>query len=183
MITEPQYWKTEILNCASSLRDKIDQKRWSSVSIGHLERMTMSACYGVRKLYESGYIDETKFHEPIQLRNHPTLGKGITSENWRDIDLYYDLKNSYVEDHKFSFLCNQFIHSFVFIPVLKGGSDNGLQGIAFNSDRSKKNSLYYVEIWKLIDALAKSGDGYIGRPTIFNVGSNGELTLSDNQNG
>lgn len=183
MITEPQYWKTEILNCASFLRDKIDQKRWGSVSIGYLERITMSACYGARKLYESGYIDENDFHTPIQLRVHSTLGKGITSKNWRDLNLHYDLNCSSIENHKYSFLCNQFIHSFVFIPVLKSEADRGLQGIAFNSDRSKKNSLFYIDIWNLIDVLAKLGDGYIGRPTIFNIGPNGGLVLAKEQQG
>lgn len=182
MITEPQYWKNEIFKCALYLSEKVDQRRWNSVSVGYLERASMSACYGVRKLFESNYISSCEFNMPIPLRVHPSLGKGITSENWRQMELHYDLTSSVAKDYKFSFLCNQFIHSFVFIPVVKGAADFGLKGIAFNSDRSKKNALYYIDIWDLIDSLARYGGGYVGRPEAYKYCPDRGLVLANNSN-
>lgn len=183
MITEPEYWKSEILNCATSLRDKIEQQRWPRSSVGHLERTVMTACYGARKLHEAGHVDRDQFHAPVSVRVHSSLGSRITSENWRELDLHYDLNNAIQVQRKLSFVCNQLIHSFVFMPILSSASNKGLSGIAFNSDRSSRDSLYYLETWALIDALAQIGDGYVGRPTIFNVGPNGELNLATVQSG
>lgn len=178
MITQPKYWKLQILDCASQLRDKASQKQWTEISIGYLERIVMTACYSSRKLYESGHIEKDIFYSSISMTVHKSLGNKINENNWRKLDLLYCLDNADKIEKDFCYVCNQIIHSYVFMPVLKGKNDKGLAGIAFNSDKSSKKYLFYLELWTLIGILGECGNGYIGKPTIFNVGPNGELNLA-----
>lgn len=179
MISSPQFWKSQIFDGASELRDKIEQKQWPSRSVGRLERIIMTSCYAIRKLYEAGYIDDEVYHEEIPLRQFNVKNQGLSEKDWCNIGQLYDLERSKKIEKKFSYFCNQMIHSRIFFPIVRSPDDKGLFGVAFNSDRTSKHSLYYIQVWDLIDSLAKAGDGYVGKPVRMNVGTNGELTIAE----
>lgn len=169
------------MKMASELRDKGYQKRWTNQSSGRLERIVMLSCYAARKLSESGHIKNDSFQAELDLRVYKSHDGSFPLDDWTRPDVYYDLSKWSHEKRAFSFVCNQIIHSKIFLPVLKSGSDKGLKGLVFNSDKTSRRSLYFVDLWDLIPILAKIGDGYIGKPTIFNVGPNGELSLAEEQ--
>ena len=86
----------------------------------------------------------------------------------------YDLKKGEDENIQIGYLLNQIIHSFSFIPVLNR-DQKGLRGLLFNSDRSKNECLYHIEIRKIIDIIVYISNGSISSAKY--IFENGELVL------
>ncbi|MBX9918181.1 MAG: hypothetical protein K2Y07_13290, partial [Nitrosomonas sp.] len=56
------------------------------------------------------------------------------------------------------FLCNQFIHSFIFVPV--EGEQAQLLGFYVCSDRTRHEKLYFVEIQQVLSVFRTIGRDY-----------------------
>lgn len=57
-----------------------------------------------------------------------------------------------------SFICNQIVHSYVFVVAL--GATGGLRGLFFSSDFYRQRGVYYMEISDVIKLLLEIGSDY-----------------------
>jgi hypothetical protein len=64
--------------------------------------------------------------------------------NAHRVDKLFDLAVTHVEEHNLEFLCNQFIHSYVFVTAQQ--EDGSLAGAYVSSDRARKDKVFFVEI-------------------------------------
>ena len=85
-------------------------------------------------------------------------GKQIHLLNWDQIDRLYDLEDSNSVKINIISLCNQFIHSYVFVPELS--ESNRLKGFFIASDWQKDNSLYYIDVDVVINLFESVGNDY-----------------------
>jgi hypothetical protein len=158
MIWESGDWKEYLLKTALKLSERIRQKRWTERSFFLLERDIFFAFYSIRKLIEakklSDYVVETK----ISLQAFKSMRIPVTRFNRDRIDELYDLQNPSSESIKLKDICNQFIHSYIFVPCF--GELNELDGIIFCSDHTRKHRVFKLAIADLIDALKMVGSDY-----------------------
>jgi hypothetical protein len=95
---------------------------------------------------------------PINVAIYPSKGKDVTIYNWDKIYKFYDLEAKQLSQRDLRFICNQIIHSYVFLPDI---DDNGVfQAIVFCSDRERNINLFEIEVNDLINALRVIGKDY-----------------------
>jgi hypothetical protein len=78
--------------------------------------------------------------------------------NWHRIDELYDFLTSNIEKLLLKSICNQLIHSYVFMTSFN--ENNQLTGILFSSDRYCNKKLFSVDINDVIEILRKVGSNY-----------------------
>jgi hypothetical protein len=180
MIHDSSYWKNSLRNHAEILNEKLEQRIWRESSFSKVEQSVMLSCYIVRKLAEAKKISDTKFQAPLKMRLFQATGKTVDFLNNHKIDSLYCLGDGKDIIKPLSYVANQLIHSFIFVPVFE--SVGKIQGFAFNSDRSKSKELYMLELRPLVTALAACADSYIAKATYFRL-KNGEMEviLEDDQ--
>ena len=85
--------------------------------------------------------------------------------NWHRIDELYDFSTSNIEKISLKFICNQLIHSYVFMTSFNENSQ--LTGILFSSDRYRNKKLFSVDINDVIGILRKVGSNYPNSVTLI----------------
>lgn len=128
----------------------------------------------LRKLAEAKKISDAKFQKSLRMQSYQATGKIVDLLNNHRIESLYQLGNGISITKPLSYVANQLIHSFIFVPVFEPAGR--IQGIAFNSDRSKNNELYMLELRSLVEALAACADSYIIKASYFRL-DNGELEV------
>lgn len=174
MITESQYWISDLQKNVAYFHEKLGQRIWREASFAALEKRIMLTCYIVRKLAESNKISPDKYQAEINLYSYKNKGKTVDFLNSHKIGELYEIEEPVVMTKSFSYVINQIIHSFTFQFVFEG--HNQIGGILFNSDRSKKKTIYLVKLKELIEAISPIAQCYIGT-TIFERNKNGEMVL------
>ena len=155
MIWESSYWKTDLLKQVAALKKRVTQKRWTEASLAKCEQNLMMGFYSVRKLIESLKLTDIVADSSYQIRSYPPTGKRVTLLNNHKIDELYDLGAPRKETIKLKDLCNQFIHSYVFAPVVEGG---GLSAIWLASDRQRSKALIEVTLATVIEVFDVVGN-------------------------
>ena len=174
MISESQFWIKDLQKNVKFLHSKLDQRVWRGSSFVALEKRIMLSCYIVRKLFESNKVVPREFNAPVALYAYRGNGKIVDFLNSHRVDELYDIQTPETITKPFSFVINQIIHSFVFTFALD--APNQVVGIIFNSDKSKKNSLFFLKLQDLIDVLSPIAHCYIGK-TVFQLNENGEMVM------
>jgi hypothetical protein len=158
MIDESCFWKEDLLKQADALRTRQLQRRWTEASFARLEQTVMIGFYSIRKLVEASKISNTTFEQKIPLTTFPSTGRDVTRMNTHKIDKLYDLESPSDASHDIIFLCNQFIHSFVFMPVF--GENKKLECILFASDRHRHVKLFSITLTTIIELFEQVGHDY-----------------------
>ena len=174
MIHDSSYWKDSLRKHAEMLNEKLEQRVWRGSSFSKVEQSVMLSCYIVRKLAEAKKIADSKFQVPLKMRHFRATGKTVDLLNNHKMDSLYHLGEGTDIIKPLSYVANQLIHSFVFVPVFE--SVGKIQGFAFNSDRSKSKELYMLKLRTLVEALAACADSYITKATYFRL-KNGEMEV------
>lgn len=157
MIWDSVPWKQEIERRASSLRRRKKQKRWGAASIAKLEQDVFYAAFAVRKLIQSFKVSDEVKSLTIVAEKYPPTKKVADVMNWHQIDELYDLSKKETRRFCPENLCNQIIHSFVFIPCLDDDQTDSLSGFFIVSDHRKGEELYFFgidEIIRMLEAVA-----------------------------
>lgn len=139
-----------------------------------VEQAVMLSCYIVRKLAEAKKIADSKFQAPLILRAFETTGETADLLNNHKLDKLYVLEHGRELTKLLSYISNQLIHSFVFVPVFN--EPGHLHGIALNSDRSKNKELYMLGLAPLVQAFAACASSHLSQVSYFRV-ENGELVV------
>jgi hypothetical protein len=158
MIWESGDWKDDLLKTALKLSRRIHQKRWSERSFFQLEKEIFFAFYSIRKLIEAKKLSDHVVEARITLQSFKTTGLPVTLFNRDRIDELYNLQDPSSESIKLKDICNQFIHSYIFVPCF--GESNELDSIFFCSDHTRKHKVFKLAIVDLIAALKIVGSDY-----------------------
>jgi hypothetical protein len=158
MIWESGDWKKELLKTASIISKRIHQKRWTERSFFLFEKEIFFAFYSIRKLIEAKKLSDHVVEAKILIQSFKSTGLTVTRLNRDRVDELYDLQNSSSESIKLQTVCNQFIHSYIFVPCF--GEFNELDGIIFCSDHTRKNKVYKLAITDLIEIFKMVGSDY-----------------------
>lgn len=174
MIHDSSYWKDSLRKHTQMLNEKLEQRVWRDSSFSKVEQSVMLSCYIVRKLAEAKKIADAKFQNPLKMKRFRATGETVDLLNKHKLDELYQLSESSEITKPLSYVANQIIHSFIFVPIFETAEK--IHGFAFNSDRSKSSELYMLELRTLIEAFAACADSYITRASYFRL-ENGELEV------
>jgi hypothetical protein len=174
MISESQYWKNDLQKNVEFFHNKLHQTTWREASFAALEKRVMLSCYIVRKLAEANKITKEIFECQVKLYSYKNKGKTVDLLNWHRVGDLYEVEQPQEITKPFSYVINQIIHSYTFLFAFK--SKDNIEGILFNSDRSKKKELYMLKIADFIELLSPIAQCYIGR-TIMQKNSDGEMVV------
>lgn len=157
MISDSIFWKNDLLKLASKLERRLIQQRWSEKSFYTLEKEIFLGFFSIRKLIESKKISESMAKKTYQIYEFP---KNKNTENIVPINTENDFEfgkmtKVYIT---ISDLCNQFIHSYHFIPFIPEGK--ALIGFIFCSDYKRKTGIYMMTIFDIVDIYRQVGNNY-----------------------
>jgi hypothetical protein len=89
--------------------------------------------------------------------------------NWYEIGKMYDLKNVNRETRNIRFVCNQFIHSYIFVPK---ENNHRLDGFFVASDKERNKKCYYIELENVLSIFRAVGKNY---PANFSYSYNNKI--------
>ena len=151
MIWESDPWKVDLDTRAKWLMDKKKQRRWPATSCVRVEQCVMIGCYCVRKLIEARKLTDAVAKRQMRLVRHKARGKPVDSMNWHKLDTLYDLERGLAITKPLLFVCNQIVHSFVFVNGFN--DDGGLDSVLFCSERERNVNLFQLSIDHLANAF------------------------------
>ncbi|MCS3702589.1 hypothetical protein [Salinibacter ruber] len=167
MIWESSYWKEDLLETADYLESWLERTDWSEEQLVDFEKAVFMSAYSVRKLSDSYKLSEETKSDTIQAIKYPCQAERVNLMNsWEYWDLY-DLENGTPISLSIRKLCNQLIHSFVFLAESEGPEDEILSTILFNSDYTKEDLLYRVKIADYVGVLKEVGNDYPSRGRFY----------------
>ena len=155
MIWESSYWKEDLLRHAAALRKRTQQHRWPDRSLARLEQTVMLGFYSIRKLLEAKKLTVDVSEKQLPVISFPSLGKPVTLLNWHHLDRLYDFDHPNEQKRSIQWLCNQVVHSYVFTPTF--AEPVGLTGLLLNSDRTRHEALYLINIEDIISLFYSVG--------------------------
>lgn len=157
MIQESRYWKVPLLRSANWLERLRFDEGSEERALVRVERELFIGFYSIRKLLETFKLSASTKSLVFHLKWSPCI-KMVDYFNAHRIDELFDLNTIQSEDRDLGFLCNQFIHSYVFVPVRHEGG--ALAGVYVCSDRTRHEKLYFVELGQAIHAFRTVGKDY-----------------------
>lgn len=185
MITFGETWQKELLKISKRTKKRINPKKdWTSKDYTSFEKDTMMAFYIIRKLIDGKKVTNKIISTNIKGRKYKNSRIKVNLLNDHRIPELFDFKNP--NKHKFDlkFLINQFVHSYIFYPVLsfvdEGGlkftdltehnvtdeeleviyenSKRELESVLFTSDDKRNECIYEINITELIKIYESVGN-------------------------
>jgi len=132
MIFESSYWKDELLGTASFLEKKKQQKQWRGSSYAKVEQKIMISFYSIRKLMDAKKLTDVIVQLDVPAVEYAATGKNVTLLNNHKIDELYNLEEPKEKTVKLRFLCNQLVHSYIFMIVTHHVSSQCLASITMS---------------------------------------------------
>lgn len=177
MIWESYYWRQDLLKLAKKLEARTKQKRFPERSLVNFDKEIFMAFYIVRKLAEAKKLSDSITNSALPAYSSPALGKSVHFFNWDRIDELYDFEKQKRQSLSLAFVCNQIIHSYIFLPCFDENSR--LCGIFFSSDKERNKRLFYLDISEVIRLLREIGNDEVpGREYVFDE-EKGDYTMTE----
>jgi hypothetical protein len=164
MIWNSEPWRRQLLAISARLEKRRTQRRWPDASLARLEMDVMLGAYSVRKLLDAQTVlthavrDHLLGVRTIPARKDPR-GIGPDLMNWEHLERWFQLETMQPATLTVRGLCNQVIHSWVFIPSM--GDGGGLSSILVTSDRSRRKVLYDVGVDVLIGVFRDVAESHV----------------------
>lgn len=158
MIWELHYWKSDLLKIVKRLEDRKKQAKWFESSLAKIEQDVMLGFYIVRKLREAKNISDTVAKKRLSIKAYPAKGKNVTCLNWHKLDELYDFSRPNGQIRYLGFICDQIIHSYVFVTNFD--ENNKFTGILFCSDQKRNTQIYSLSINAITETFKKVGNDY-----------------------
>jgi hypothetical protein len=155
MIWEFAYWKEAHFRHARAIRQRQALTRWSERSSAGLEKDLIIGFFSIRKLVEPHKVSDELRDRSLHLQGYPSTGSPVNFMNWDRIDQNYDLNRPVALRKTVIWIANQVIHSFAFMPGFD--SDDKLDYIFFNSDRTRRQHHFVMRVDKIIDLFEGIG--------------------------
>ena len=148
MIWESRYWKVELGRKADALARYAVQQHWPGRASARAERLAMTGFFEIRKLIDSRKLRTSLASKQIALHRLRSTGHPVTIYNRYSLEKLYNLESYEPTTKSLRFLCNQAIHSFVFILLHKQSGE--LSHLLFASDRERCAWAYQIGLRKVI---------------------------------
>ncbi|MGI2227863.1 hypothetical protein [Shewanella frigidimarina] len=157
MIWESCYWKEPLLKSATWLVRMRLRPNSGEPLLVKLEKELMMGFYAIRKLLDTAKITDATKASKYSVNWFPNLHI-VDYLNWDSIDRLFDLDEKNQEDRDIRFLCDRFVHSYIFIPDFE---DNGkFLGVYVATDRDRKKKLYFVTAETIVSIFRLVGRDY-----------------------
>ena len=139
-----------------------------------IEREIFFGFYSVRKLLDSQTLSDSTKLLDFDLTWYPNK-KSVDHFNWHRLDELYDLSVSTREKRDIRFLCNQFIHSYVFQHA---EADGRLDGFFVCSDYERNEKIYFVPLHHVLATFRIVGKDYPSTVTAIRNPKTGDFDIS-----
>ena len=156
MISESRYWKRPLLKVATWLQKLELSKDTVDRTLVRVEKELFLGFYTVRKLLETFKVSDSTRQLKFEIVWFPNI-KSVDYFNAHRLHELFDLAMPTVEVRDIGFLCNQFIHSFIFSTVTM---DNHIEGFFVSSDRARNERLYFIEVDRVVSIFRTVGQDY-----------------------
>ena len=148
MIWESSDWKEPLLKTATWLRRLRLGPGTRHQTFARIEREVFISFYSVRKLMDTYKISDNTKRLKCELKWYPNRAP-VNFLNWHKIDQLFDLTAERTEMRTLKFICNIFVHSYIFLPSEE--ESGRISGFFVTSDRDKNKKVY----WLSLDSLCK----------------------------
>ncbi len=166
MIYDSVLWKND-LNTTSNKLKKLNKKKITDKTFYNLEKYFFYSAYALRKLHQSFKISDEVFKKDIVLYYYKPLKK-INLRNCWDASELYNFDEPIKSSIQLSYMLNQIIHSYTFIPILnKKGTK--IRSVLVHSDKLRNKKTYEIKLNDYIRILDKVSNHY---PSEFHMGYN-----------
>ena len=172
MISESYYWKESLLGCANRLENYSKSKDINSKDLVEIEKDIFISFYSIRKIMDTVKISHSTRELKVNLGWSPNLKK-VNMLNSHKMNELYDLDDVRSETKNLRFLCNQFVHSYIFEIVIEDSV--GLSCFYFTSDRDKNKKIFFITVELLIHILTLVGNDYPSELKIMRDSKTGEF--------
>jgi len=158
MIIESTEWKRTLRADCLNVRKYSKLLTRSGTKEFLLDRIQIKLSAGAliaRRLMETPKVSSYFHKTTVRTLAFPWRGSPVDHINWHRIDEKYQLNNARVTALPFPFLCDQIIHSFVWV----WGYGRNVNSFLVSSDRKKHSQLFQVSIYRFTEILLHmSGD-------------------------
>lgn len=159
MIFDSDSWRRDLLQAAGRITAATHQRRPSQRLHIAVEKDVVLSAYVTRKLMDAKLLSTTTPRVVIPTVDYPAVGKSVTLMNWHHLDRLYDFSKGVASSLPLREVCNQVIHSFVFML----GTDamtGPLRRVYFCSDRDRHRSIHELTLHQYADAMTLVGRDY-----------------------
>lgn len=151
MIDESGPWREELWRVARRLEGRKLQQRWTSRSNFLVERDVMVSAYAIRRLADAYKLSDQMRARTVPVEQYKLIGRAPDLMSRDRLNAFYDLTSGTSQSLGVVQICNQFVHSFVWVIETETGSN--VTAIFFCSDRARSRWLYRVTIDDLVSLL------------------------------
>lgn len=159
MIHESSYWKEPLLAAADLLSEIRINEEESDDDLARIEREVLIGFYSIRKLLDTFKVSGSTKTMSFDLRCFEIeTGRQVDYFNRWEVDELFDLERPLSETRDLTFLCNQFVHSF--IHLFEIGESKAVEGVFVASDRARSDRLYFVSREQIVRLFRAVGNDY-----------------------
>ncbi|MBL0718354.1 hypothetical protein JI742_00480 [Piscinibacter sp. Jin2] len=160
MIHESRHWKEPLLRAATWLSKLcVEEGDAGERSLVRVERELFIGFYAIRKLLETFKVSPSTKELKLALQAYTALpDRKVDYFNRADIDKFFNLSHPMNEHRNIGFICNQIVHSYIFIIDLR--EDGALNGFFVTPDSMRFKKLYFIELGQVVHALRLVGKDY-----------------------
>jgi hypothetical protein len=153
VVGDSRPWKADLWRIADRLTARTVQVRWTELSYINLEKDVFLGFFIIRKLLEARKLSVQVESTPVRVMAQPWKGNHrITHLNWDRFDSdAYDWSAAANETLPLLDLCNLFVHSCIYVPLMS--DDRQLEGLFVSSDRSRHQKLFYIDAIQTVALL------------------------------
>src|SRR5262249_40237596 len=145
MISDSKFWKKELLREAAWLKKYSKSAPWNSAMLSRYEKSLFVGGFAVRKLLDSEKLTQKAKGLSVKATRYLWKGKPVTLLERYQLDCFYDFTKGEKCGLSSRDICNQLIHSFVFLPSFFE-EDRGLHGFFLVSDKLRHCQVYFVTV-------------------------------------
>jgi len=156
MIWESAPWKKSLKQDAARLK-RLSASALRDSNLVKVEQTVFSAAYAIRKLSEAHKVsDDARRTKLPVLRFSRMKNSRLSFWNWHHIERHFDMGRPRASHVDVLFLCNQLIHSYVFLVVTP--RPKCVEAFLVTSDREKERGLLQVSIDDFVTCLLRFAD-------------------------
>ncbi len=157
MIWESCYWKEPLLKERKYLSQFRITNSTKESTLAGLEKRIFISFYAIRKLIEANKLTKSNLSIKWEIASYLNIAR-VDIMNWYKIDEKYDLSKETYESKNLRWICNQIIHSFVF--VLEFRKSGLFDGVFVSSDRDKNKRVHYLTRKLIFEIFDMVGNDY-----------------------
>ena len=170
MIWDSSFWKKPLLDAATWLQRVRFRENTRERTYVRIEKEIFIGFYTIRKLLDTFKVSDSTKTAMYNIAWHPNI-KPVDYLNWHRIDKLYDLERSSTETRDIGFLCNLFVHSFIFVV----SGEERLDGVYVASDRTKNKKIYFVPLSHILSIFRLVGRDYPASASFVRNPETGEI--------